>query len=519
MASVRAVANLSWAVHVSEEIELKLSLAPEALAGVLASAPLARRGIRFGRPRQMVTSYYDTAKGALHRKGVFLRIREQGRRIEQTVKTAGEGGVLSRRGEWTWPLKTPQPDLDLAATTGLKPLERRARKGGLVKRFASEIARRIAMVETPEATLELALDDGVVRAGRRSVPLLELEIEVKRGDPMAVFALARELIALPGVTIGFATKASRGFELASGAAARAHPAIQPELDEAMEVHEAARSILNAAAAHAAANLQLLAATGAPEAVHQSRVALRRLRAALVLLKEAIPPERRHHLRREAGWLAAELGAARDFDVLALGALKKAAPPPDIAPAFARLVRRVETARRAARAAARAAAVSTRAQSLLLDLSETAALLTPLEGGHSLKELASASLARRYEAVRTAGEGVETMDVEARHHLRLTLKKLRYAADFFAPLYPRKAAKNEIKALGRLQDALGAFNDAAVAPMLAAKALAAAPARAKDPGIETAAAFLAGWAASQGDAAWSEAAARWGAFTEAKPFWD
>ncbi len=132
MASVRAVANLSWAVYVSEEIELKLSLAPEALAGVLASAPLARRGIRFGRPRQMVTSYYDTAKGALHRKGVFLRIREQGRRIEQTVKTAGEGGVLSRRGEWTWPLKTPQPDLALAATTGLKPLERRARKGGLV---------------------------------------------------------------------------------------------------------------------------------------------------------------------------------------------------------------------------------------------------------------------------------------------------------------------------------------------------------------------------------------------------
>ena len=170
----------------------------------------------------MVTSYYDTAKGALHRKGVFLRIREQGRRIEQTVKTAGEGGVLSRRGEWTWPLKTPQPDLDLAATTGLKPLERRARKGGLVKRFASEIARRIAMVETPEATLELALDEGVVRAGRRSVPLLELEIEVKRGDPMAVFALARELIALPGVTIGFATKASRGFELASGAEVPCH---------------------------------------------------------------------------------------------------------------------------------------------------------------------------------------------------------------------------------------------------------------------------------------------------------
>lgn len=519
MASVRPVAKLSWAIHVSEEIELKLSIAPDALAGVLASDALKRRGVRFGRPRQLVTSYYDTAKGALHKKGVFLRIRQEGRRIEQTVKTAGEGGVLARRGEWNWPLKSPEPDLDLAATTGLKPILRRARKGGLVRRFASEISRRIALIETSDTLLELALDEGVVRAGRRTSPLLELEIEVKRGDPRAVFTLARDLIALPGVTIGFATKASRGFAMAAGSAPRAHPSNEPDIDEAQPLHVAARVILNTAASHAAANLQILGATGAPEAVHQTRVALRRLRAALALLKEAIPPDRRHHLRREAGWLAAQLGPARDFDVLAFGALKRAAPPADLAPAFGKLVRRVEAARRTARAAARAAASSPRAQALLLDLTETAASLEPVEGAHSLKEIASASLARRYEAVLTAGEGVETMDVEARHRLRLALKKLRYAADFFAPLYPRKAAKNEIKALARLQDALGAFNDAAVAPILAAKALAAAPGKSRDAGVETAAAFLAGWAASQGDAAWSDAAARWSAFTGAKPFWD
>lgn len=502
----------------SEEIELKLSVTPAALKGLSASAPVKARRIRFGRPRRMVTSYYDTAGGALLKKGVFLRIREAGGGIEQTVKTAGEGGVLARRGEWTWPLKTPQPDLALAATTGLKALARRARKGGLVKRFASEVARRIATHQAPGAVLELALDEGLVRAGRRQTRLIELEIEVKQGDPAAVFALARELVALPGVTVGFATKASRGVALASGGQVKAEPAAEPALDDAMPLHAAAQAILNAVAAHAAANLQLFVAGGAPEAVHQSRVALRRLRAALALLKEAIAPERRRHLRREAGWLAAQLGAARDFDVLALGALRAATPPDDMAPAFAALTRRVAAARRAGRAAARKAAASVRTQLLLLDLTETAMRLEPVVDGPSLKALAAASLARRHEAVLAAGAGIEAMDVEARHRLRLALKKLRYAADFFAPLWPRKATRPEVKALARLQDALGAFNDAAVVPELTARALRAAPGRPQDIAVGTAAAFLAGWATSQGDLAWAEAAARWRAFTQAKPFW-
>lgn len=500
-----------------EEIELKLTIAPEALAGVLKSEPLASRGIRFGRPRRLVTTYYDTENGALRKKGVFLRVREAGGRIEQTVKTAGEGGLVARRGEWNWPLKSPAPDLGLAAGTGLKSLEKRLGKGGLAKRFVSEIERRIAIHETPDAVLELALDRGTVKAGRRSDPLLELEIEVKRGAAGAVYDLARDLLGLPGVAIGFATKASRGFALAAGGGVKAVAAPDPGITDEMALHEAARAILGASATHAAANLQILAATGAPEAVHQSRVALRRLRAALVLLKSAIPAGRRHDLRREAGWLASQLGPARDYDVLAEGALKAAAPPDDLRTSFARLTRRIGVARRAARADARGAAVSARAQRLLLDVAETAAALTPVEDAPDLKALASARLARRYERVLAAGEGVETMDVEARHRLRLALKKLRYAADFFAPLYGRKAVKREIKMLGRLQDALGAFNDAAVAPGLVRQALRGAPGKA-DAGVETAAAFLAGWAGSQAEAAWTQAAARWQDFTGAKPFW-
>ncbi len=500
-----------------EEIELKLSVAEEALPSLLTSAPLKARGIRFGRARRMVTSYYDTPKGALKKKGVFLRIREAGGRIEQTVKTAGDGGVLAKRGEWNWTVKSAEPDLDLAATSGLKALARRVKKGGLTMRFASHIERRIALYDDHGTVMELALDSGEVRAGRRTSPVSELEIEVKRGDPQALFTLARELVSLPGVTVGFTTKAGRGFQLAEGRAAEAEKAGDVGLDAEMPLHEAARAILNSAAAHAAANLQLIAASGVPESIHQGRVALRRLRAALVLLKDAIPADKRHHLRREAGWLAGALGAARDLDVLSLGALAACQPPEEIAPGFAGLKRRVAAERRRARSEARTVSASPRAQLLLLDLAETAGALGPQAEAPELKALAAGALQKRYEKVLGAGEGIDTMDVEARHELRLALKKLRYAADFFSSLFPQKAVKRELKALARLQDALGAFNDAAVAPILLQRALQPGKGRI-DPAVTTAATFLTGWAAYESEVAWRTAAAEWRGFTGAKPFW-
>jgi inorganic triphosphatase YgiF len=494
-------------IRVSEEIELKLSLSAEALAAMPKA--LKARGVSFARPVKMVTTYYDTAKGALEKKGVFLRLRVSGGGVEQTVKTAGEGGVLARRGEWNWPLKAAVPDLDLAASTGLKALEKRARKGGVAARYASEIARRVAVVKLGSATLELALDSGQVRAGNRTSPVRELEIEVKSGDPAAVYALARDLLNRPGVSIGFATKASRGIALAKGAAERCVRAREPQLAPHMTPEAAAAAILEDCAAHAAGNLQILGETGAAEAIHQARVALRRLRAALVLLKDAIPPERRHHLRREAGWLAGEMSAVRDLDVLSLGALKAATPPESLVKPYAALKRAVERARRAARTAAARAAASPRAQHLLLDLSQTAAALVSTgEGG--LAHLAAEQLERRHQAVIAAGEGVESAGVEARHRLRLALKKMRYAADFFAPLFPRKAVKAELKALARLQDSLGAFNDAAMAPHVAARAAHGAD--------EGALAFLAGWAAHRAEAAWAEAAGDLARFRKAEPFW-
>jgi inorganic triphosphatase YgiF len=505
---------------VSEEIELKLAIAPEALDGVLKAAPLRARKVRFKPARQLVTAYFDTSKGALRDHGVFLRVRQDGTRFTQAVKTSGAGGLLAERGEWEWPLASAKPDLALAAETGLKPLVKRAKKGGLTRVFASEITRRVAKVGAGDSVLELALDRGLVRAGRRTQALCELEIEVKAGPVAPLFALARDLAALPGVSVGFATKASRGFALASGRAAGAVKAAEVALDPAMSPGLAAAAILDSCAAQAAANLPAVTVHRLPEGVHQLRVALRRLRAALSVFQDVLPAGRRKPLRHEAGWLAGVLGPARDLDVMTGGVLKAAAAPAALADDMRRLARVLAQARRVAWGEAVAAVASPRATLMLLNLSETSWTLRhdlPDPAAPPLEVFATAQLEQRFESVLAAGADIETMDIEARHELRLALKKLRYAADFFACLYPRKAAKSGIKVLASLQDALGGFNDAVSVDAILARAVAAAPAKNREP-LQRASLFVSGWAAHRGTLAWGEARACWAAFAEEGAFW-
>jgi len=464
---------------VSEEIELKLAITPEALGEVLKSEPLRARKVRFKPARTLVTAYFDTPKGALSERGIFLRVRQDGSRFTQAVKTAGAGGLLAERGEWEWLIPSAKPDLALTAATGLKPLAKRAKKGGLSRVFASEITRRVAIVGAGDSVLELALDQGLVRAGRRTQALCELEIEVKAGPVAPLFALARELAALPGVSVGFATKASRGFALAGGGAAAAVKAAEVTLDPSMTATLAAAAILDSCAAQAAANLPAVTLHRLPEGVHQLRVALRRLRAALSVFQDVLPPGQRKPLRHDAGWLAGVLGPARDLDVMTGGLLKAAAAPAALAEDMRRLARILAQARRVAWDEAIAAVASPRTTLMLLDLAHTGWTLRhdlPDLAPSPLAPFAAAQLEQRFEAVLAAGADIESLTIEARHELRLALKKLRYAADFFAGLFPRKSAKAGIKVLAALQDALGGFNDAVSVDAILARALATAPAK-------------------------------------------
>lgn len=505
-----------------EEIELKLEVAESAIPALLKCDALKRRGVHFRPARHLVTTYYDTPKGALRKKDIFLRVRQDGRKITQTVKTAGEGGVLAARGEWECSLKMPEPDLERAAECGLKPVEKRARKGDVKAVFASDLKRRTALLSEGGAELELALDQGVVRAGRRAAPLAELEIEVKAGPATALFGLARELLGEQGVRVSVTTKAARGFGLAANTKAQAVKADNVELSPDMTVAAAEAAIIRSCAVQVAANQPAVLDRRLPDGIHQMRVALRRLRAALSLFKESMPADDRKRLRSQAGALAKTLGPARELDVLVAGPLREAAPPLELAADMKALALRIGRMRREAWQTAMAAVAAPECGLLVLDLTERAAILAAdtwpgLHDAVPLHDMARNALKDRYEIVLALGQSIDTLTVLQRHELRLALKKLRYAADFFSGLFPKKAVRTGIKALSELQDALGGFNDAASTAALLDTAVAATPEKRRAP-IERAALFVKGWAAYRADQAWMHARESWDGFAGKKPFW-
>lgn len=225
-------------------------------------------------------------------------------------------------------------------------------------------------------------------------------------------------------------------------------------------------------AHLRANEEGVRAGRNPEYLHQLRVGLRRLRSALRLYRPLLPAAHYAALAGESAALAAALGAARDWDVFLETTVRPLARSAPADPALARFRRRCQRVRQRERAAARAALAAPRYARFVDDVSAAAA--APAwrtdEAAHRLLALplaafASARLARRARRVVRRLPALATADAAARHRLRIAAKRLRYAVDFFRPLFARRAARGYARALAALQDALGRLNDCASARRL------------------------------------------------------
>ncbi len=129
----------------------------------------------------------------------------------------------------------------------------------------------------------------------------------------------------------------------------------------------------------------------------------------------------------------------------------------------------------------------------------------------LPEFAAPLLDKRWRKLRQGGDGIAERSLEALHELRLEAKRLRYAAELFAPLWGGKAARRFLKRLSALQEALGTVNDAAVARGLLASLDSGAPA--------WAAGAVEGFAAARVGPARESALSCWEDVAAAKLFWD
>lgn len=455
------------------EIELKLALPPEALPRLKRLAPL--RELRTGRPavKNLRSTYYDTPDQDLARAGITARLRHgDGGKVVQTVKTAGSraSGLFARQ-EWECAVAGTGLDHGQLRATGLEPFGDDTVIAALAPVFATVIRRSAYQLHGEGWQVEMAVDVGEVRAGDRSEPICEVELELKRGKARHLFALARQLARALPVRLLTQSKSDRGYDLAAGRGARAVKARPVALERDASIGEAFRAIARNCLHHLLANQQALLDTGDGEAVHQMRVALRRLRSAMKIFRPLVAGAQMEALRGEIRWLLAQLGPARDAEVFLTEIIEPAAAHHPDQAGVAELRAHWRHALAEDVAAARAAAGEPRFTLLLLDLGlwvEAGDWTATDMAVEPLRPFARAVLRRLARKLRKAGgKRLERLSPPALHLVRIRGKQMRYAAEFFAPLFG-KAAREPLALLGELQDALGALNDIAVAaPRLAA----------------------------------------------------
>ena len=486
------------------EFELKLRVPPGRLAQVDKAV---RRG--HSREERLQARYFDTAARDLSGRGIVLRLRKEGRQWVQTAKAAGDGAL--HRLEHDAPLGTaaptlPDPRLHAGSEVGerLDAALAHARDPQLAPVFRTDVRRLSRVVVAGGTAVELALDTGTIAAGRRSLPVAELELELKQGSRVAAIELAAEWARRHGLWLDTVSKAQRGWQLALGEAApAAQAAAQPGFKPRAGGAAIARAVVTSALDQVLANASEVAEGHAgDEHVHQMRVGLRRLRTALrelaplwPLLPQGDADVLTHVFR--------ELGRHRDVSYLAPHMQHDiaAAGGPQLA------WEQQEHALPDLRPVVQDAAF----QQVLFAL--LARLAADDDGGlpHAqAKAWIAARLARLHRQVRKAGPRFTQLPDEGQHAVRKHLKRLRYLAEFTRPLFKGKDVDAFVKALKPPQESLGAYQDVLVA-------LALWQGRT---GAEPAAWFGVGWLSARRDAMALDCERRCRAFVhDARPFWE
>jgi inorganic triphosphatase YgiF len=446
------------------EIELKLEFDHADLARIHAHPLLAATA---SQQKTLHTTYYDTADLVLHKAGVSLRVRDTNGRFVQTIKSASGNAGLFDRSEWEHEVKGRDVDLIAASGTALEPLLNVRVRNALRPVFETRVNRTVYQVARNGSDIEVALDRGEVAACGRQAAIHEIELELKHGEPAQLFRLARELDAIVPLRIAGKVKAERGYELVEDAHQAFEKAKPIQLDPGMASGEAFRAIVHNCLRQIIAN-EPGVCTGDAEALHQMRIGLRRLRAAITAFAKVSSDSKQNRIKTELKTATNKLGPARDIDVFAADVFKHLSETGAGEKEFAEASRDFTLKREKTYAALADFVRSKRFRKTLLDVAEwveTGRWIRASAGAEQpIKKHAADVLAKFRKQIRKKGRDLNELDARARHKLRIRAKKLRYMIEFFVGVFPghKKAKRREaaLNSLKTLQDTLGSLNDIA-----------------------------------------------------------
>jgi inorganic triphosphatase YgiF len=483
------------------ETELKLLLPPDTAGGILrrpalrnllAAAPetiaTAEPPVASAEPEgephltgfnrhKLESTYYDTADQWLSNHRMALRVRRIGRKRIQTLKVpaAGPDGLQNFQ-EIEAEIAAERPVL--AAVTDAK-LSRRLERNDVWRRlrpiFQTRFQRAAFLTEHHDSKIEVAVDLGSIVAGGRRLPIAEIELELKSGAPGALYDLAEQLALQLAedfpIRLGAETKAGRGYALAEGREPEPHKAKPIVLAPEMSTEDAFVAIVGNCLDQLRANEEAVLSTEDDEAIHQFRVALRRLRAIVSAYRDLVDDDFQATISIDLRWMQRQFGPARDLDVLIAETLQPIHHRLRGQAAFDQLIETGEAARTEARRAAHLAIENPRYVSMLIQLyrhlhsggwrraSARARLGAPVG------DFARPLLQSRHKRLMKLGARYEMLPEPDLLRLRILAKKMRYAAEAFHSLYKAKATKKYIASLAAIQDSLGSLNDAFVSRQL------------------------------------------------------
>src|SRR5579872_1201905 len=440
-----------------DRMELELSLDPDDAARLPRLARLAP--LKTGRPRTRAIRivWHDSPDRTLAQQGLALAEQRPGWRLERL-----------HPGEETWPPGMPAPLLQAARDpAGLGHTLPEA----LVPIAAFDGRSRSLTLSSEAGPLTLTLLIGTVHTVAGGHPISRLRLEGAGSVRDLALALCEDVrLAVPRASL-----AAEAFAIASGVPPPPRHLSAPDLPADLSVF--------AAFAHVVGHLTDVilhfapsAADGrdGPEPVHQMRVAVRRLRSAINVFYPAVRCPAVDAVGAGLKTLGKQLAPTRDWDVFVTETLGAVA---ETFPAEPRLQRLLTAAQRRRRACHDALATFLRAPEFRRLGIELACLATGQDWHATVSEaevaafdepldvFAARVLNRRLKKLTQVDDALAELEPPALHAVRLRAKRLRYAAEIFANLYPAKSTSRFIHRLTTVQNRLGALNDGTVARTL------------------------------------------------------
>lgn len=431
---------------------IRLSLDPAEISALLQNPLLASLPKR----RRIHLTHFDTPDKELDDLALSI---EETRILRKTTLTVSQ----TNGDKHVWSAPTTPGTFDFATLIDTPEIAEQLTQlaDNLSPIYTIETSQRLWMVQIRSAQVEVILDEGRIVTGdgasQRIHRFCEVELRLHQGQSAALYGVARLLSRLLRLHPVSDTLTQRAKALCTSEVAGPVKARRIKVDAKDSVISVFKQLVWTCLDQLRANEAGVFAPNNVEFVHQARVSLRRLRTALKLFGTELPPEFADKWSLAWRDVGEQLGNARNWDVFCTEIFPDIETDLGNIPDVSSLREFAQIEREKAHAQTQAWMRGRRYSLTMVAFCEALLALPDRKEGR-ISDFADNALKKRYKRFCRGAKVAQTLTAEARHEVRIDLKKLRYTIDFFESLYPQKQLKPFLTGLAETQELLGHMND-------------------------------------------------------------